>query len=221
MTTRTVAERIQAQFVTLREQLSGSELEAARARQILRSIIDKVIITPVETDRQDGRGCGPVRLTVHGKMTQLLTLADAEIGRVLLSGRGSYSVLEHATGAFVLHLDTSEETGVHKNASADQVPILFTLREAGRPLDVSELVRAIVKPEDIETDEQQRAVHGRIRSCLDRMLARGQVERMKDGRRAAFRLVGVEEDDGEAAGPAPPGAWKRASPPRANVIVLS
>ena len=150
-----------------------------------------------------------------------MTLADVEIGRVLLSGRGSYSVLGHATGAFILHLDTSEETGFRKNASADQVPMLFTLREAGRPLDVGELARAIVKPEDMDTEAKRRAVHGRLRSCLDRMLARGQVERVKDGRRVAFRLVGLDEDEGGCAPPPPQSAWRRGTPPRANVIVLS
>ena len=224
MTTRDVAERIQAQFVTLREQLSGSELEAARARQILRSIIDKVIIAPVETDRQDGRGCGPVRLTVHGKMTQLLTLADAEIGRVLLSGRGSSSPLEHATGAFVLHLDTTAETGVHKNASADQVPILFAIREAGRALDVAELTAAIARGDELDTDEGRRAIRARIRSCLQRMEGREQVERVKRGRHVAFRLPDMEEDEGavdRTAAPLPRRPKGRASPPRAHVIVLN
>ena len=223
MSTRSVAERVQTQFVTLREQLTGAELEAARARQILRSIIDKVVISPVDSERRDGRGCGPVRLTVHGKMSELLTLADVEIGRVLLSGRGSYSRLEHATGAFVLHLDTTAETGVRKNASADQVPILFAIREAGRPLDVAELAAIVAQVGELDTVESRRAVHSRLRSCLDRMEGRGQVERVKHGRQVAFRLSDMGEgDEGPelAAALVSRHARIRVSPPRANVIVL-
>lgn len=81
-TPEAVVERLHALFDDLGAALNGEERDATRARDIVRSFITKVVITPMDSDgRQDRRGCGPVRVTVEGAISTLVdeALLDRKI----------------------------------------------------------------------------------------------------------------------------------------------
>lgn len=68
--------RMRAVVADLQANLTSDERDAARARELIRSLIENVTITPIEEKNADGRGIGPVRITVVGNLTRALGLAD-------------------------------------------------------------------------------------------------------------------------------------------------
>lgn len=82
--TDAVIERLSVLADNLGAALKGPERDAARACEIIRSFITRVEITPMDVEGLgDGRGAGPVRVTVEGSLTQLLgqPVFDQEIKR--------------------------------------------------------------------------------------------------------------------------------------------
>jgi hypothetical protein len=65
-------ERLRTQLQNLGSELSGGGVHAVRAKEIIRSLIDRVVPTPVE----DKRGAGALRLEIHGRIAALLQIAD-------------------------------------------------------------------------------------------------------------------------------------------------
>ncbi|MHB8287401.1 MAG: recombinase family protein, partial [Caulobacteraceae bacterium] len=82
----TIVAKLKAMLPDLSETLDSDHPEAVRAREIMRLMITRVVLTPIPVAREDGRGAGPVTATVEGELTQVLQLADVQVGRVSLSG---------------------------------------------------------------------------------------------------------------------------------------
>lgn len=71
-----VADRLRRLVDDLEVELVGPERDAQRATDLIRSIITEVLIKPIEPEgRPDGRGAGPVRVTVTGKIDRLVDVA--------------------------------------------------------------------------------------------------------------------------------------------------
>ena len=67
LATDAVIERLSVMASDLAAALKGPERDAARACEMVRSFITSAVITPMESDgKVDGRGAGPVRVTVEG-----------------------------------------------------------------------------------------------------------------------------------------------------------
>lgn len=81
-----IVKRLEVLLCNLRSALEGPDKEAVRARDIIRSMIDHIIIMPIDEGKVDGRGAGAVRLTVEGSFSRLLDYADTKVGRVILQG---------------------------------------------------------------------------------------------------------------------------------------
>lgn len=77
MEAEAVIARLDALLEDLSTALAGDDREAGRARDVIRSLIERVTINPIEIDRPDKRGAGPVRITVEGRMAALLDLSGA------------------------------------------------------------------------------------------------------------------------------------------------
>jgi hypothetical protein len=76
-----VVARLKATIDELRQALSGDDREAVRSRELIRALIDRIVVSPIPGTHVDGRGAGPVWITVEGRLGQLLGLADIPINR--------------------------------------------------------------------------------------------------------------------------------------------
>ena len=83
--------------------LEGGQRDAARARDILRSFITRVVITPLDGESVDGRGSGPVRVTVEGRLAGLLGVShlDYKVQR----GERTFLALNLVSLTFSVYLD--------------------------------------------------------------------------------------------------------------------
>lgn len=98
-----VIARLDAMLDDLRSALAGDDREAGRARDTLRGLIERVTLTPIELERIDKRGQGPVRVTVEGPLSALVDLAD-DAGVILHSSHPG-TLQDHATLQFRYYVD--------------------------------------------------------------------------------------------------------------------
>lgn len=63
-----IADRITATLQNLQAALQGDDRETARARELLRGLVSRVVLTPTPGTPTDGRGAGDVAVTVEGPL---------------------------------------------------------------------------------------------------------------------------------------------------------
>lgn len=106
-----LAARLETQLATLAQQISGPRTEAIRAREILRSIIERVEITPVTDEGMVKGSRGPVLLMIHGLLPDLLALGDGRIVSVAPSGNLPFTQRDHKPIRFLIIVEMAEEFG--------------------------------------------------------------------------------------------------------------
>jgi len=84
----------------LRAALSRDDREAVRARDQLRSLFDRIEIRPAPGSEADGRGAGPVVVTVQGPIAALLELGEIRIDRNIQYGSRPETGLDGSTSFF-------------------------------------------------------------------------------------------------------------------------
>ncbi len=82
----TVAERLAHRMADLQSLLASHDREAVRAKEVLRGLFDQVTLTPTPGTEVDGRGAGPLTVTVVGQLAAVLGLADVEVNRRTKAG---------------------------------------------------------------------------------------------------------------------------------------
>ena len=75
--------------------LQADEAEAARAKELLRGLVSRIVLTPVGPQK-DGRGAGDIRVTVEGPIANLIDLSDLSIDRVTKNGHRPMFELDNA-----------------------------------------------------------------------------------------------------------------------------
>lgn len=138
-----VIERLQALLDNLNEALTGPERDAARARDAIRSFVTRIEVVPLEVEgKPDGRGIGPVRITVHGSLTELLGHASADR---MIQRRGSTLVsLNQSNVPFRYYVDiTRKESETVGGVYADVAVFSRLLDDAEAPVARQEIVNAL------------------------------------------------------------------------------
>lgn len=150
--------------------LEGPERDAARAKAILRKFITRVVVTPHEVpESADGRGCGPLRVTVEGSLAALLGLAC--IDRVVQRSDSPLPTLNPAKLPFSVYVDLPN-TSLSKRTFADIAFVSRLLDQARAPLRTQDMVVAM------EGDRASAANNGsdmteRVRAALKHLRAGG------------------------------------------------
>lgn len=139
-----LTDRVQDLLDNLGTALVGSERDATRARDILRSLITEVTVTPYDADgrRPDGRGVGAVRIQIEGEVSRLVD--RALLDRKIVHNRGAEDVhdLPIATFRFWVELDRTlspEQEGLWRDAAV----LGRMLDDADWPVTPSEMVEAL------------------------------------------------------------------------------
>lgn len=95
-----IAGRITATLQNLQAALQSDDREAARARELLRGLVSRVVLTPTPGTPTDGRGAGDVTVTVEGPLAALIDLAAIDINRVTKDAPRPVYGLDNATAGW-------------------------------------------------------------------------------------------------------------------------
>ena len=136
-----ILQRLHVMLEDLGTALEGPERDAARARDILRKFITRVVVTPHDVlENTDGRGCGPLRITVEGSLAALLGLAS--IDRVVQRSDSPLPTLNPGKSTFRFYIDLPNSS-LSELTFADIAFVSRRLDEARAPLRKQDLIVAM------------------------------------------------------------------------------
>ena len=151
MDTPDVIARLDAMLDDLRSALAGDDREAGRARDTVRGLIERVTLTPIELDRIDKRGQGPVRLTVEGPLSALIDLADE--ARVIQYPSHPGTTLDLATVSFRYYIDyIPQDDRLDAQTYDDLFLVARLLDDTDIPLTRRAIVDAIAMADGYDPD---------------------------------------------------------------------
>ncbi len=231
--------RVETLLENLGAALAGEERDAARARDILRSLITCVTVTPCDAEgrRPDGRGVGGVRVQIEGEVSRLVD--RAMLDRKIMHERGAEDVheLPIATFRFWVELDRTlspEQEGLWRDASA----IGRLLDDADWPVTQKEMIEVLNDRDREPTKLEQEIDETRVRIALAQFRRDDWVRAVRlDGTKqgwvwddrditdsqwrarydARLQMAQVSADCGQAGGPI---GIVRLSGPEAGVVII-
>jgi hypothetical protein len=224
--TDAVIARLNALLDDVGTALIGPERDAARARDIVRSFVKEVVVTPVEPEgRPDGRGAGPVRITVHGSLTELLGHAASD--RVIQRRGSTLATLDLPTVAFEFWIDLNRDNSDVEGAYPDLAVFSRLLDDAYAPVATRALVEALNDRRPPTTDELP-SLENRARRAIFRLKEAAQIRAVRlTGGEAGWvwndRAISDAQWQGQARQPDPPKADPivRMFAPEAAVVVVT
>lgn len=169
----TIIQRIGATLDDLQQALQRDDREASRSREIVRGLVDRLVLSPTPGSETDGRGAGDVTVTVHGPLASLIDLADLSIDRVTKHGHRPTFILDNATSvwrfSYVLRWrDTRLDT-----VFAD-LPILSRmLDEADAPVPMWKMIGTLSWYDSLSGKPPARTPEQRARNAVAYLQAHG------------------------------------------------
>ena len=149
----------------LGEAIEGDEPESVRARELLRDLIGKIVITPLPTETKQRRGSEPVSMTISGTMDDLFLISQTTLGRVTLSGCQTETRQGHASRTFRFEVVLNRRQSKLSQTAIDSKLIERLLDEADVPLTNAVLAEALLEGAHPDS-EARRAVEARVRNVL-------------------------------------------------------
>jgi DNA invertase Pin-like site-specific DNA recombinase len=144
LTADNLVPRIHALLGDLGQALNGSERDATRARDVLRSLITEVTITPFDAEgsRPDRRGAGSVRVQVEGEVSRLVD--RAMLDRKIMHSRGASDVHDLPIATFQFYIDLAPtRSPEQEGAWRDTGVIGRLLDDADWPVTFREMIAAL------------------------------------------------------------------------------
>ena len=227
LTTEVVVERLRALLDDLGRALQGDERDATRARDIIRSFITRIVVTPIGAEgRQDGRGCGPVRVTVEGAIRTLVdqTILDQKI----LHSRSNAAVQALPTATFRYYVDLDRRiSDTQEGIYADQAVLARLLEEAEVPVRRRGLIAALGDLGPEPSPEDMGVLDRRLQFALRSLLRNDWVRSVGQGAEASWVWNGRGVSDAEwlrrlrnPEAYKPPIGVFRITPPEASVVII-
>lgn len=173
-----VLDRLRSFVGELQDALTGSERDAVRAREIIRSFIDRIIIHPVIQEKEDKRGAGPVRIEVHGRMNTLLDQLRAS--REVQDEMGPQGTQDSAIRRFRYSIEPDYVDARLVGGVVADLPVIASVLDgvtAPKPTEamVVALWRQLPDPDPARLDEMR----ARARHALNHLRDRGQIRSIK------------------------------------------
>ena len=168
--------------------LHGEGAEVARARELIRLMVSRVVITPLPVKREDGRGSGPVSVTVEGELTRALQMADVQVGRVTLSGSSKATWLRNAILGFRFTIDIPFVDKRLVGGVYDDAPVVArALRFTDRPVRNRELVRQLLEADaSCGAPTPEVRIDVRVRRAVEHLANAGELRRVAIGREVGY-----------------------------------
>lgn len=179
--TPTVIARLQARLGELRETLNADERAASQAREVLRSLIERVDIEAMPGTEVDGRGAGPVRLTVYGRMAELLGLADLPVDRVIQSEHRMETELDDLTVGFRFSFVLPYRDPRLAQTLADTSVIADVLDASAVPATKQTLAAELASRGRVLDPAERKDVGARLRYALEHLARQGLARAVRAG----------------------------------------
>lgn len=173
-----VLDRLRSFVGDLRNALTGSERDAARAREIIRSFIDRIIIHPVPQEKEDKRGAGPVRIEIHGRLNTLLDQLRA--GREAQGEMGPQSTQDSAIRRFRYYIEPDYVDARLIGGVVIDLPVIASVLDgATAPKPTEAMVVALWRQLPIQSVTRLDEMRARARHALHHLRDRGQIRSVK------------------------------------------
>lgn len=183
---------LKAAMPKLNELLNSNDVEAARAREKLRALFDDIIVQPYDDGYQDGRGAGPVVVTVTGWLDRLLEIGEEPVGRVFLSREGTTTCQDDATLQFFYSVViANERSAAARQVTKDSTWIRKLLARQSQSILNRELTQRFY--EYVQDAGERRDL--RLRRALERLISRKQILRFAEGREVSYRSADTASPD--------------------------
>ncbi len=127
----------------LHQALQADNAEASRAKELLRGLITRIVLTPTPGSVTDGRGAGDMTVTVEGPMATLIDLADLNIDRVAKHGHRPMFDLDNATAVWTFSYILEWRDPRLAMVRADLPIIARLLDEADVPVSMEAMAQAL------------------------------------------------------------------------------
>ena len=222
-----VAGRIGATLEQLRTALESDDREAARAREVLRSLIAGIVISPIPGSEVDGRGAGPVMITVHGRLAELLGLADITVDRAIQHGYRTEASLDGRTLGFRFSYLLFRHDPRTRQTFADLPVLSRVLDRALVPAPRRAFLEALAEADVVVEGAEVRSLEERLRYALEHLSSKGYARAISAGSRSGWVWAHIPLSDqawkARALHPHPetlPPLMRRAEPPEAMVVVI-
>lgn len=224
---KVVVPEIRQTISDLRAALSRDDREAVRARDLLRSLFDRIEIRPAPGTEADGRGAGPVVVTVRGPIAVLLELGDIHIDRNTQYGSGPRTVLDGSTSFFFSF--SLEFVDTRLAQVRQDLPIIAqALDDAEAPVIKQAFLRLLAGDQAMFSPDQADDLDDRLRRALTHLNENGLARAIMAGPgRTGWVWNDVPLTDAEwkqRAQRQPIDGYRlpilRAVPPEASVVVI-
>ena len=179
--TATVIERLGRELGRLQKDLESKDQEAVRAREIVRSMIDRVEIAPAPGTAADGRGAGPVVVTVFGRLAKLLDLADLPIDHMAKQGSRPKTPLDDATLGFRFSFRIEYHDPRLRQAYADLPILARVLDRSNVPATKQVLLKAMEAESVLVLGCKTQSPYDRLRYALEFMAEQGAARAVRAG----------------------------------------
>jgi hypothetical protein len=168
-----ITERFRAQIADLRGSLSGDGHDAIQARTLIRTLLDRVEVSPIGERQTPKRGLGPVMLKVTGRLASFVDFAE---------GASSYSVLLSSNVPTQQDLTYRQWTltasvrnpNPHKGRHREKPHIISALLAANKPLSQREIVQiALTATGEAPTPAAMKQKGAAVAACLSHLKEEG------------------------------------------------
>ena len=172
-----VASQLRTLLDELRTALQGSERDAVRARDIVRSFVTRVVITPVDEPGSTNPRVGPMRITIEGPIGTLVD--SALLDRKILHSRGAEAMQGPPSRSYRFYMDVlAAQLPAQAQIAADAAVIGRLLDDADAPV-LRSAMRAAVDEAATSVGESPEDVDRRARSALASLRRSGWVRRIR------------------------------------------
>lgn len=219
---------ISATLDDLHQALQADDAEAARAKELLRGLITRIVLEPKPGSVADGRGAGDMTVTVEGPMAALIDLASLNIDRVAKDGHRPMFGLDNATSVWAFSYPLVWRDPRLATVRADLPIMARLLDEADVPVSMAAMVKALDDAGPTTGPDADRSPEQRARNAVAYLQAQG-FTRCVNMRGPATGYVwndrGLSDAEWKARITKPPMTKTipvmRISPPEAVVVVVS
>lgn len=177
----TVVARLAVLLDDLKVHLKGDNADAVRARDILRSFIERVEVKPIPLAKEHKRGIGPIRITVFGRLNALL--GRAATGHEIQTSSGTQTHQDLGNLGFSYWIDFFGDDGTpDAQGFADLALISEALVESGTPLSRSDMIDVLAQADSVTPNyDRHQPLSDRLKVALAYLRAEGEVRPIQGG----------------------------------------
>ncbi|WP_169802105.1 recombinase family protein [Brevundimonas vesicularis] len=207
--------------------LQADDAEAARAKELLRGLITRIVLVPTPGTVADGRGAGDMTITVEGPMAALIDLAGFNVDRVAKHGHRPMFGLGNAIDVWTISYVLEWRDPRLATVRADLPILARLLDEADVPVPMDRMARALGEAGPTTGPDTDRSPDQRARNAVGYLQEQGLI-RCINMRSPDTGYVwndrGLSDDDWKARIAQPPMIQTipvmRLSAPEAVVVVV-